>query len=147
MKNKSKWFYCFNINEGDGFLKLEHEDVPENPTDEELNAIAQKLLRKYGYTGKDDFVSIGKGKLLTIEELGGCLGDDIIEILNNNAYEYCDDAELFSAARKEDIEDLDRRIAQTLKEWAAERNVMSIYYMIPDTKEFYYRGDTNEKSY
>lgn len=126
-------------------MKLEHEEVLENPTDEELNAIAQKLLREYGYTGKDDFVSIGKGKLLTIEELGGCLGDDIIEILENNACEYCDDAGMFSAARKEDVEDLDHRIAQTLKEWAAERNVMRSCYAISDTKEFYYRGDTNEK--
>lgn len=105
MKNESKWFYCFNTNEGDGFLKLEHEDVPENPTFDELNTIAQKFLRDYGYTDNDDFVSIGKGRALTIEGLGGCLGIDIIEMLECIAgEEYGIEEPLFSAARQEDFE-------------------------------------------
>lgn len=145
MKNKSKWFYSINSSGDNSYSELEHE-VSETPTDEELDKIAQKILRERGYTNTDDFVSIGKGKLLTIEELGGCLGIEIIETLENTAGDEYDIEELlFSAARKEDFEDLDRRIAQTLKEWAAERDVMSSYYTIPNTKEFYYRGDTNEK--
>lgn len=146
MQNKSKWFYNFNTDCGDNFSELECE-ISENPTDEELDKIAQELLRDYGYTDADDYVSIGKGGLVTIEELGSNLGIEIIEILEDTAHDSYDcEEELFSSARKEDVADLDRRIVQTLKEWAAERNVMSGYYTIPKTKVFYYRGTSDNET-
>lgn len=142
MKN-SKWFYLFNRDEGNDFSELEHYDISENPTESELDAIAQELLRDYGYTADDDYVCIGKGKLVTIEELGGCLGIEIIERLEEIAGDKFDSEELFGGARNEDINDLDRRILQTLKEWDEEHSVMSSYYTIPDTKCYYYHGDNN----
>lgn len=142
MENKSKWFYAINRDCGDNYSELEYE-ISENPTDEELDKIAQEILRGYGYTDADDYVSIGKGKLITIEKLGSCLGAEIIEMLETTATDLYDCDELFSSARRDDVLDLDRRIAQTLKEWVAERNVMDSYYTIPDTKSYYYHGDNN----
>lgn len=143
MENKSKWFYAINRDCGDNYSELEYE-ISENPTDEELDKIAQEILRGYGYTDADDYVSIGKGELITIEELGSDLGVEIIERLEEIAGDMYDCEELlFGVAQNEDIKDLDRRIAQTLKEWAAERNVMDSYYTIPDTKSYYYHGDNN----
>lgn len=142
MNNKGKWFYLFNRDSGNDFLDLEC-DIPENPTDSELDAIAQKLLRDYDYTAANDYVCIGKGEIVTIEMLSSCLGVEIIEMLETTATDLYDCDELFSSARRDDVLDLDRRIAQTLKEWAAERNVMDSYYTIPDTKCYYYHGDNN----
>lgn len=142
MENKSKWFYLFNRDSGNDFLELE-SDIPENPTDSELDAIAQKLLSDYGYTADNDYVCIGKGKPVMVEELGSCLGAEIIEMLETTATDLYDCDELFSSARRDDVLDLDRRIAQTLKEWVAERNVMDSCYTIPDTKSYYYHGDNN----
>lgn len=138
--NNSKWFYCFNSVCGDCFSELECE-IKENPSHDELNAIAQELLRDYGYTDEFEYVSIGKGELVTIEELGGCLGNEIIEILENNAIDRYDCEEIFSGVSREDIKDLDRRIKQALKEWEEERSVMSRYYTIPDPECYYYHGD------
>ncbi len=81
--NNSKWFYCFNADCGNDFSEL--GDFPENPSHDELDVIAQKLLRDYGYTDAGDYVCIGKGKLVTIEDLGDCLGIEIIEMLDDNA--------------------------------------------------------------
>lgn len=142
MKNKSKWFCLFNRDCGNDFLELEC-DIPENPTQDELDVIAQKLLSDYGYTADDDYVCIGKGKPVMVEDLGSCLGAEIIEMLETTATDLYDCDELFSSARRDDVLDLDRRIAQTLKEWAAECNVMDNYYTIPDTKCYYYHGDNN----
>lgn len=142
--NNSKWFYCFNADCGNDFSELER-DIPENPSHDELNAIAQKLLRDYGYTDDGDYICIGKGKLLTIEDLGGCLGIEIIEILENNAADNYECEELFSGASREDIKDLDRRIEQALKEWDEERSVMSSYFTIPDSECYYYHGDKYNK--
>ncbi len=137
--NNSKWFYCFNADCGNDFSEL--GDFPENPSHDELDMIAQKLLRDYGYTDAGDYVCIGKGKLVTIEALGGCLGIEIIEMLDDNATDNYDCEPLFSGASKDDIKDLDRRIEQALKEWDEERSVMSSYYTIPDTECYYYHGD------
>lgn len=142
--NKSKWFYLFNRDEGGDFLELER-DIPDNPTHDELDTIAQELLSDYGYTADDDYVCIGKGKLVTIEMLGGELGEDIIEMLENAATDLCDCEEFFSGVSNSAIEDLDRRIAQVLKEWEEEHNTMSSYYTIPDTECFYYHGDNFNK--
>lgn len=139
-----KWFYLFNRDDGSDFLELECE-IPENPTDSELDAIAQKLLRDYGYTAADNYMCIGKGKLITIEMLGSCLGEEIIEMLETTATNLYDCEELFSSARNDDISDLDRRIEQVLKEWEEEHNVMSSYYTIPDTKCFYYHEDKSNE--
>ena len=142
--NNSKWFYNFNCGE-ERFNELERE-IPENPSHDELDAIAQEILRDYGYTDDGDYVCIGKGELITIEALGGCLGIEIIEILENNAADICYyEDEFFSGASKEDIKDLDRRIEQALKEWEEERNVMSSYYTIPDAECYYYHGDKYNK--
>ncbi len=142
--NGIKWFYCFNADSGDCFEEIER-DIPESPRRDELDAIAQELLIKYGYTDGGDYVCIGKGKRVTIEDLGGCLGDEIIDILEDKA---CD---IFSAedglfpASKEDIKNLDSRIAQVLKEWQEERNVMSRFYTIPEPDRYYYHGDKNKE--
>lgn len=142
--NKSKWFYCFNADDGDDFTELNCE-VSENPNHDELDEIAQTLLFDYGYTDEDDYISIGKGELVTIESIGGCIGEEIVEMLEATAANLYDCEEFFSSAKKEDIADLDRRIEQTLKEWEEERNVMSSYYTIPDTKRYYYHGDKCSK--
>ncbi len=143
--NNSKWFYCFNSDCGDCFSELECE-IKENPSYEELNAIAQELLRDYGYTSEFDYVSIGKGELITIEDLGGCLGNEIIEMLENKAIDCYDCEELFSGVSREDIKDLDSRIKQALKEWAKERKgAMSCYYTIPDPECFYYHEDKDNE--
>lgn len=136
LNNKSKWFFAFN---GDcNFLELEQE-VSENPTDEELNRIAQALFREYKHTDITDYVNIGKARLVTIEMLSGNLGGDVVEMLEDIALDLydCEDG-LFSSARNKDLEDLDKRLVQTLTEWAKERNVMDKYYTIPETREFYY---------
>ena len=137
--SENKWFYLFNRDEGSDFSILER-DIPENPTHDELDAIAQELLSDYGYTA-DDYVCIGKGKLVTIEMLGGELGDDIIEMLEDKATDLCDCEEFFTGVTNSAIEDLDRRIAQVLKEWEEEHCTMSSYYTIPDTECFHYHGD------
>lgn len=139
----SKWFYLFNRDDGSDFSWLER-DIPENPTHDELDAIAQELLSDYGYTSDGDYVCIGKGELVTIEMLGGELGDDIIEILENRAADLCDYDELFTVSNSA-LTDLDRRIAQTLKEWEEEHSTMSTYYTIPHTECFYYHGDNFNK--
>lgn len=140
----AKWLYLFNRDDGNDFSVLER-DIPENPTHDELDAIAQELLSDYGYTAADDYVCIGKGKLVTIEMLGSCLGADIIEMLETTATNLYDCEALFSSARNDDISDLDRRIEQVLKEWEEEHNVMSSYYTIPDTECYYYHGDNFNK--
>lgn len=142
--NNSKWFYLFNRDDGNDFSKLE-SDIPENPTRDELDAIAQKLLRDYGYTDDDDYVCIGKGELVTIEMLGSCFGTEIIEMLEDTAHDNYGCDELFSSASKDDVLDLDRRIAQALKEWDEEHSIMSSYYTIPDTECYYYNGDKFNK--
>lgn len=142
--NDSKWFYCFNTDCGDDFLELEYE-VPENPNHDELDAVAQELLRDYGYTADDDYVCIGKGKLITIEMLGSCFGIEIIEMLEDTAHDNYGCDELFSSASKDDVLDLDRRIAQALKEWDEEHSIMSGHYTILDTECYYYHGDMFNK--
>lgn len=82
--NDIKWFYCFNADSGDFFEEIEH-DIPESPSHDELDAIAQELLVKYGYTDGGDYVCIGKGKRVTIEAVGSGLGDYIIEKLEDRA--------------------------------------------------------------
>lgn len=131
--NDIKWFYCFNADSGDCFEEIEH-DIPESPSHDELDAIAQELLIKYGYTDGGDYVCIGKGKHVTIETVGSGLGDYIIETLEDS-----------SAASREDIKNLDSRIEQALREWEEERNIMSDYYTIPDVECYYYHGDNKEE--
>ncbi|MCM1059420.1 MAG: hypothetical protein NC452_03925 [Eubacterium sp.] len=141
----NKWFYCFNADDGNDFSEIEMK-ISENPDHEELDSVAQALLFYYGYTSEDDYVAIGKGELVTIESIGDCLGDEIIERLEDIAADrYGNEDYLFSSAKKEDIADLDRRIEQTLKKWEEERNVMNNYYTIPDLKRYYYHGDKVNK--
>ena len=40
--NEIKWFYCFNADSGDFFEEIER-DIPESPSHDELDAIAQEL--------------------------------------------------------------------------------------------------------
>lgn len=138
--NNNKWFYVFNRDDGNDFSMLECE-ISENPTHDELDAIAQELLSDYGYAAADNFVCIGKGKLITIEMLGGGLGEGIIEMLETAATDLCDCEEFFSGVSNSDIADLDRRIEQALKEWEEEHSVMSRYYTIFDTECYYYHGN------
>lgn len=140
---ENKWFYCINNSGYDRYSELEYE-ISDDPTDKELNAIAQKILRDNGYTSKDDFVSIGIGELISIEDLGNYLGDEIVERLNEIACDRYDCEDNLIEASKDEIADLDRRIAQILKEWGAEHSVMCEYYTIPNTKEFSYKGDGDE---
>lgn len=143
--NDIKWFYCFNADSGDFFEEIER-DIPESPSHDELDAIAQELLIKYGYTDGGDYVCIGKGKHVTIETVGSGLGDYIIETLEDRASDiYGAEEDLFSAASREDIKNLDSRIEQALREWEEERNIMSDYYTIPDGECYYYHGDNKEE--
>lgn len=143
--NDIKWFYCFNADSGDFFEEIEH-DIPESPSHDELDAIAQELLIKYGYTDGGDYVCIGKGKRVTIEAVGSGLGDYIIETLEDRASDiYGAEEDLFSAASREDIKNLDSRIEQALREWEEERNIMSDYHTIPDVECYYYHGDNKEE--
>ena len=141
--NNSKWFYSIN-SDTDSFSELEYE-VSDNPDYDELNKIAQKILREEGYTEDDDFVCIGKGELITIEMLGSCFGVEIIEMLEDTAHDNYGCDELFSSVSKDDVLDLDRRIAQALKEWDEEHSIMSGYYTILDTECYYYHGDMFNK--
>lgn len=50
--NNNKWFYVFNRDDGNDFSMLECE-ISENPTHDELDAIAQELLSDYGYAATD----------------------------------------------------------------------------------------------
>lgn len=143
--NDIKWFYCFNADSGDFFEEIER-DIPESPSHDELDAIAQELLIKYGYTDGGDYVCIGKGEHVTIETVGSGLGDYIIEKLEDRASDiYGAEEDLFSAASREDIKNLDSRIEQALREWEEERNIMSDYYTIPDVECYYYHGDNKEE--
>lgn len=143
--NDIKWFYCFNADSGDCFEEIER-DIPESPSRDELDAIAQELLIKYGYTDGGDYVCIGKGERVTIETVGSGLGDYIIETLEDRAADiYGASEDLFSAASREDIKNLDSRIEQALREWEEERNIMSDYYTFPDVECYYYHGDNKEE--
>lgn len=74
------------------------------------------------------------------------MGDYIIETLEDRAADIYGAAEdLFSAATREDIKNLDSRIEQALREWEEERNIMSDYYTIPDVECYYYHVDNKEE--
>ena len=112
--------------------------LPENPTEDELKAVAQKIIRDHG-TNADGRIYIGEGIPVKAEDIAP---DDyaewLIEHVDDDAFSkglYGGDDPLLEPTR-EDIADLDKRIAEVFTAWVKERNVMRHWYNIENVKAY-----------
>ncbi len=125
--------WLFNTHEyGDNYAVID-EFTAEEPSKEEMNSIAQKIMSE----NDCDCVFIGKGKKITADDVvPDYIGDDILEEIADHAYDnICDNDDLISttAEQRKQFNDL---LYEVIVSWMDEHKVITGYYTVDETIRF-----------
>lgn len=129
--------WLFNKDEcGDNYSIID-ELTAENPSHEELNSIAQRIMHDNDY----DCVFIGKGERVTADHVvPDWIGDDVLEEIENFAYDNICTIDDFISVTAEQRQQLNDRLYEVIVSWIEECNAIGVYYTIPKPIQFVREG-------
>lgn len=135
----AKYFWAL-FEDSDEYREIDESyGLSEEPTDDELKAVAQELMRDYG-DDEDDYIYIGEGAQIKAEDIApDDEAEHFIESAEEKAYYkglYAEDDPLLEPT-KADIDALNKRIAAVFTDWVNSRCVMREWYSIEHPKKYY----------